>query len=201
MRRAGSTAALLLALLTVPAVLAAQDAKAQAQSEQSTPPTPTLFAPAAGGIRAEIIRSIEEAQKKLISLAEATPAEKYGWRPAAGVRSTGEVFLHVAGGNYFLPTFWGTNPPAGIDLRNIEKNAGDKAQVIATLNKSFDHARQAILAAPEAELNRNIKMFGRDSTLREAFLVVATHAHEHLGQSIAYARMNGITPPWSQGGQ
>lgn len=194
MRSSRTTAVLTLALLSVPALLTAQENKSQA-------PTPTLSAPAAGGIRAELIRQIEAAEKNLLSLAEVTPAEKYAWRPGQGVRSTGEVFLHVAGGNYFLPTLWGVNPPEGVDLRNIEKDAGDKAKVIDAMKKSFDHARKAILSAPEAEMERNVKIFGRDGTLREAFMMVPIHAHEHLGQSIAYARMNGITPPWSQGGQ
>ncbi len=195
MRPSRSTAALTLALLTLPALATAQETKTPAASA----PTPTLSAPQAGGIRSELIRQIDDAQKKLLSLAEATPADKLAWRPAPGVRSTGEVFLHVAGGNYYLATLWGVKPPEGIDMRNIEKNAGDKAAVIDSMKKSFDHVRQAILAAPEAEMERNVKIFGRDGTLREAFLLVPVHAHEHLGQSIAYARMSGITPPWSQG--
>jgi uncharacterized damage-inducible protein DinB len=195
MRSSRTTAVLTLAaLLSVPAL-------ASAQENKSSAPTPTLSAPAAGGIRAELIRQIDAAQKNLLSLAEVTPAEKYAWRPGQGVRSTGEVFLHVAGGNYFLPTLWGVEAPAGIDMRAIEKDAGDKAKVIDAMKKSFEHAKQAILSAPEAEMERNVKIFGRDGTMREAFMLVPIHAHEHLGQSIAYARMNGITPPWSQGGQ
>lgn len=151
-------------------------------------------------VRAEILRQIGDAQEKLIALAEATPAEKYSWKPNDKVRSTGEVFLHVAGGNYFLPTLWGVKPPEGLDLRNIEKASTDKAKVIDALKKSFDHARKAIETAPEAELDKTIKIFDHDGTVREGFMLIATHAHEHLGQSIAYARMSGIVPPWSAGG-
>jgi uncharacterized damage-inducible protein DinB len=193
MKASRATAILAMALLSAPALLSAQENK-------SAPPTPVLTAPQAGGIRAELIRQMEDAEKKLLALAEATPADKFAWRPAQGVRTTGEVFLHVAGGNYFLPTFWGVKPPEGLDLRGIEKDAADKTKVIAAMKKSFDHARQAILSAPEAEMERNVKLFGRDATMREAFLMIPIHAHEHLGQSIAYARMSGITPPWSQGG-
>ena len=153
----------------------------------------------AGGtvIKAEIIRQINDAEKKVLALAEATPAEKYAWRPAEKVRSTGEVFMHIAGGNYFLPTLWGGKMPDGVNPREFDKSAGDKAKVIDTLKKSFESARQAINAAPDADLDKSIKIFGEDGTVREVILLIATHAHEHLGQSIAYARMNGIVPPWS----
>ena len=155
-------------------------------------------APAASGFRAELVRQIDDAEKKLIALAEATPADKLTWRPNDKVRSTSAVFMHVAGGNYFLPTFWGVKPPEGLS-REMEKET-DKAKVIDALKKSFDHARNAITSASDADLERKIKLFGQDATVREAMMVVATHAHEHLGQSIAYARMSGIVPPWSAGG-
>ena len=152
---------------------------------------------AAPSIKAEILGQIDDAEKKLVALAEATPAEKYGWRPSDKVRSTGEVFLHVAGGNYFLSTLWGAKPPAGIDLRNIEKGGGDKAKVIDTLKQSFVYVRQAINSMSDADLTKTVKVFDHEGTVREVLLDVAGHAHEHLGQSIAYARMNGIVPPWS----
>lgn len=152
---------------------------------------------AGGAVKAEIIRQIDDAEKKLLALAEATPAEKFGWRPAEKVRSTGEVFLHVAGGNYYLPTLWGTKVPEGINMREIEKDGADKAKVIAALKKSFDHARQAVQSATDADLDRTVKLFDHDGTVREGLMIIANHAHEHLGQSIAYARMNGIAPPWS----
>lgn len=152
---------------------------------------------AGGVIKAEVIRNIDDAEKKLLQLAEATPAEKYTWRPAEKVRSTGEVFMHVAGGNYFLPTLWGVKLPEGVKPREFEKDAGDKAKVIETLKKSFEYARQAINSTSDADLDRAIKIFGEDGTVREVVLLIATHGHEHLGQSIAYARMNGVVPPWS----
>lgn len=154
-------------------------------------------AKAASGVKADILRNIDDAEKKLLALAEATPAEKFGWRPADKVRSTGEVFMHVAGGNYFLPTLWGSKLPEGINPREFEKDGADKAKVIDTLKKSFAHVRQLISAAPDAELEKTVKIFGQDGTVRQVFLIVASHAHEHLGQAIAYARMSGITPPWS----
>jgi uncharacterized damage-inducible protein DinB len=178
----------LMAALALPAF--AQEKKAEAPAAKP-----------AGGERASILEQINQAREKLVSLAEAMPAEKYAWRPAQGVRSVGEVFAHVSGGNYFLATFWGAKAPAGVDPRGFDKEAGDKAKTIATLKASFDFLQQQIQAVPEADLSRAVKLFGRDATVADAMMTVASHAHEHLGQSIAYARMNGVTPPWSAQGQ
>ncbi len=161
-------------------------AAARAQSTSSAAPT---------GIQAECIKSLDEAEKKLVALAEATPQEKYSWRPMEGVRSTGEVFAHVAAGNYGISTLLGVKIPEGISPREISK-ISEKGQVVEALHKSFAHARQAILST--TDLDKQVKIFGgRDGTAREVMLLLATHAHEHLGQSIAYARMNGIAPPWT----
>jgi uncharacterized damage-inducible protein DinB len=153
----------------------------------------------AGGVRGSILFQIDEAREKLIALANAMPADKYGWRPGEGVRTTGEVFNHVAAANFFLPTFWGAKVPAGVNPQTLEKEmSGDKAKTIDALTKSFDSAREAILAVPEADLDHKIKLFGHEATVRDAMMVIASHAHEHLGQSIAYARSNGVVPPWSK---
>ena len=193
MRRIIASTAILTLACAVSLPVYAQDAKPM--------PKPEAAAAPAGGARAEIVRSLDDAQKKLLALAEAMPAEKYTWRPGQGVRSVGEVFAHVAGGNYFLPTFWGVKPPAGVDPRGFEKEGGDKAKTIDTLKKSFDHVRHAIDSIPEADLGKAVKLFDHEGTYREAVLLVASHAHEHLGQSIAYARMNNVVPPWSAAGQ
>ena len=157
--------------------------------------------PATADVRAEILRQIEDAEKKLVALAEATPAEKFAWRPAEGVRTTGEVLAHVAAANYFLPTFWGAKMPEGLDPRGFEKSGSDKAKTVETLKNSYNHLRQVAQALSPADLDRSVKLFGRDAVVREVLMVLASHSHEHLGQSIAYARMNNITPPWSQRGE
>ena len=156
----------------------------------------------AGGVRGSILFQIDQAREKLLALANAMPADKYGWKPGEGVRSTGEVFNHVAAANFFLPTFWGAKVPAGVDPRTLEKEmSGDKAKTIDALTRSFDNVREAILAMPDSDLDRKIKIFGQDATVRDAMMVLVSHAHEHLGQSIAYARSNGVVPPWSAKGQ
>lgn len=153
----------------------------------------------AGGVRGSILFQLDQAREKLIALANAMPADKFGWRPGEGVRTTGEVFNHVAAANFFLPTFWGAKMPAGVNPQTLEKEmSGDKAKTIDALAKSFDSAREAILAVPDSDLDRKIKLFGQEATVRDAMMVIASHAHEHLGQSIAYARSNGVVPPWSK---
>jgi uncharacterized damage-inducible protein DinB len=176
---------------------AAAPPAAAASGKASAAPAAAPAATASSSVRAIALRQIDAAEKKLASLADATPAEKFGWRPAEGVRTTGEVYMHVASANYFLPTFWGAKLPATVDPRGLEKEGADKAKTVAALKQSFEFLRQAIDAVPEADLGRQITVFGRPSTVGEVMVGIATHAHEHLGQSIAYARMNGIVPPWS----
>ena len=152
---------------------------------------------APAGFRGEVLADLAALEKKLVGLAEVTPQEKYSWRPGPGVRSISEVFMHVAGANFFIPGAIGVKPPAGL-TRDIEKTVTEKAKVIETLKQSFAHVRQAITDTPDADLDKSIKLFGRPSTTRAAISAMATHTHEHLGQSIAYARTNGVKPPWSE---
>ncbi len=147
------------------------------------------------GPRAELLRQIDDAAKKLTALAEAIPQEKYSWRPGEGVRSVSEVFMHVAGGNYLIARAAGAALPEGLS-REMEKIT-EKAKVVDTLKQSFDHVRRALINTADADLEKEAKLFGSATTVRGVFLAVAVHGHEHLGQSIAYARMNNITPPWT----
>ena len=141
---------------------------------------------------AEFLTNLADVEDKIIRLAEATPADKFTWRPAAGIRSVSEVYMHIAGGNYFLCTFVGVNAPA--DAEDLEKKV-TKKDVVAELKRSFAHLRTAALGV--GELDKPVKMFGSQTTHRGVLTTVMNHLHEHLGQSIAYARMNGVTPPWS----
>ncbi|HEX9501623.1 MAG TPA: DinB family protein [Thermoanaerobaculia bacterium] len=152
-------------------------------------------APPKHGFRAEFLYDLSDVQKKIEGLAAAMPADKYTWRPAPGVRSVSEVYMHIAGGNYFLASFVGMKPPA-YDESAFER-INDKTRVLAELRKSFDHIRLAALTASDSDLDKPIKMFGTDTTVRGAFMIALNHLHEHLGQSIAYARMNGVVPPWT----
>jgi uncharacterized damage-inducible protein DinB len=160
-------------------------------------PTSPATADDPTGVRGDILGQIREAETKLVELAEATPAAKYAYRPGKGVRSAGEVFLHVAQGNFMLPKFAGVEPPAGMDLMSLDKLPTTKEKTVALLKQSFEHARQALINTPDADLDKMIDMFGGQKSIRGTYLTLAVHTHEHLGQSIAYARMNGIVPPWT----
>lgn len=153
---------------------------------------------ASASVKSEILFWISDAEDKLGQLIDATPADKFGWRPAEGVRSTAEVFMHVAGANFGIPTFWGVAPPEGFKFEGYEQSVTAKADIKQALTKSFDHMKKALAAADDATLTKKIKLFGEmELTVRGAYMLLLSHAHEHLGQSIAYARSNGIVPPWT----
>ena len=187
------------ALATVAAALLCAATAAVAQTPQQKSVTPVQKPQVQTGFRAEFLHQLDDVQKKVLSLAAAVPADKYSWRPAPGVRSVGEVYMHLASANFFLPTLWGVKPPADVDVPNLEKQGGDKAKVAAALQQSFAHIRRVVDSTPDSDLDRTIKIFGHEGTVREAMFIIANHMHEHLGQSIAYARSNGVVPPWSQG--
>jgi len=149
------------------------------------------------GVRGEFLNEISYYEQRFTRLAEAVPAEKYSWRPGEGVRSTGEVYAHIAAANYGLAKLLGTPVPDGIDPKAIAALGNDKAKTVQALKDSFAHFRGAILAIKDSDLNNPIKFFGQDTTIRGAFILVTGHFGEHLGQSIAYARMNGVVPPWT----
>lgn len=157
--------------------------------------------PGVTGYRSEVMAEVMVQEDKLTRLAEAIPADKYNWRPAPDVRSFAEVFLHVAAANYNLYKLVGTPPPASIDVKNLEKSTTDKTKVIATLKDSFAHAKQAIKAVPDADLEKSMDWFGGKNTERGLLLFIVRHAAEHLGQSIVYARMAGVVPPWTEDAQ
>jgi uncharacterized damage-inducible protein DinB len=154
--------------------------------------------PGVTGYRSEVLSEVIVQEDKFTRLAEAIPAEKYTWRPSPDVRSFAEVFLHVAAANYNLYKLVGTPPPAGFDAKGFEKSATDKAKVIATMKDSFAHAKKAITAMPDANLDKSLDWFGGKNTQRGILLFTVRHAAEHLGQSIAYARFIGIVPPWTE---
>jgi uncharacterized damage-inducible protein DinB len=152
----------------------------------------------AADMRTMFLAQLADVEKKVNGLAQAMPADKYSWRPAAGVRSVSEVFVHIAGANFMFPSFAGVKPPAGI-ARDMEKTVTEKAKVQEVVRQSFEHARKAAEGLSDADLAREIKLFGQPNTVAGMLFVMANHMHEHLGQSIAYARTNGVVPPWSAG--
>ena len=157
----------------------------------------------AQSLMADMHRDLNEVQKKFIDLANAIPESVYAWKPGAA-RTTGEVLMHVASDNYLLPIYMGSPAPAASGITSdyntavaFEKKKLSKAEIIAELTASFQHLHRAI-PANDAKLGETIKMFGQDFTVQRGVILTVTHLHEHLGQLIAYARANNVTPPWSR---
>jgi len=154
---------------------------------------------------ATLAGNFEFVSGRLVQLAEAIPEDVYAWRPAEGVRSTSETIMHLAGANVGLPMMLGVAPPEGLEMsedmmaqaQEREKTVTAKADVIAELKRSIDYGKSAIGDFPQAELGEEIEFFGMNLTKRDLLLILLSHSHEHLGQLIAYARSNGVTPPWS----
>ena len=136
--------------------------------------------------------------QQLIALAEATPTDKFSWRPAPGVRSTSEVYMHIAIANFYLLGITGPKMPADIK-EDTEKTVTAKADVITWLKRSLDAVKEAHLAAKPKDLERKVHVADRDATVDGMYLRIIVHANEHMGQLIAYARMTGVAPPWSKG--
>ena len=163
--------------------------------------TATTAVPPSSGARAEFLEGLAYYEQRFTRLAEAIPAEKYAWRPGEGVRSIGEVYAHITAANYGVAHALGMQAPAGLDFKAIQAAATDKAKITQLLKDSFAHLRQAILPINDSDMDKPQKMFGRQTTVRGAFMMIIGHFGEHLGQSIAYARVNGITPPWTEEAQ
>ena len=157
-------------------------------------------------VMADLLRDVAQVEEKLLGLARAMSAEQYSWRPGEGVRSVGEVFQHVAADNYLLPAFAGAAPPSATGIKSddyatvraYETREADRATIIADLEASFAHLKEAMSGTPAAKMGENVSLFGREVTTQQMWVLATTHLHEHLGQSIAYARSNGVKPPWSR---
>jgi uncharacterized damage-inducible protein DinB len=157
---------------------------------------PTLAQTAPEGIWQGYDGEWRHVSSQLIALAEATPEEKFSWRPAPGVRSTSEVYMHIAIANFGLLAFTGPKKPD--DLKEgLEESVTKKAEVIQWLKRSLEAVKQAHLAATPKDLERKVHIYDRDTNADGMYLRIIVHANEHMGQLIAYARMTGVVPPWS----
>lgn len=155
---------------------------------------------AASTVQSELIADLAQLREKYVGLAEAMPESAYGWTPGEGVRTVSEVYMHVAAANVGLTMgALGTDPPEGDDSSWYGREAEsitDKAAVVAAVGASFDYLAAAIEGASDDRIMEATEMFGLGS-VRAVLVFTLAHCHEHLGQSIAYARSNGVTPPWS----
>ncbi len=136
-------------------------------------------------------------QAQVIQLAEAFSEDQYDWRPSEGVNSVGEALLHVAGGNYFLASKMGFAPPEDVDMMGLGKITG-KENIIAALKKSNEFVLEKIMEVENDELNEEVDFGFAKMNKMGGLLALMEHNGEHKGQLIAYARTNGVVPPWSK---
>ena len=166
-------------------------------AQESAAPTATFTT--------DMLANFDRTGEQLLTLAVATPAEQYAWAPSDAVRTMSEVYMHVVGTNVLLPMALGAAPPEGLEvpeggpfalLQKWEQEVTAKDDVIARLKDSFEYASAAVPAI--TDLETEVNLFGFPGTKRAYLLILLTHAHEHLGQAVAYARSVGVVPPWSQ---
>lgn len=144
----------------------------------------------------EFIGQVEFIEGRLLQLEGAMSQEQMTWAPAEGVRNVAAVYLHVAEANFMLVGKMTGEAPKG-ERGEIEKSTTDKNKIAEIMKASFSKIKESAANLSEEDLNKEIKMFGMTFTLRNFMITILNHMHEHLGQGIAYARMNGVTPPWS----
>ena len=148
--------------------------------------------------REAFFRQFNYSAQRLLALAEATPPDKFAWSPGEGVMSIERVYMHIARYNYYYPaSSLGLEAPAGVDVDGMEQITG-KDRVVEVLRRSLEHVRAAVEQMPEEQLSAPTTLYGREVAGWAVLLQLITHMNEHVGQSIAYARTNGIVPPWSQ---
>ena len=186
-RRALIAATAAVAISASPKVLSAQVMNTESATE----------------VRRVFVEDLDTLQARFIALANAFPDDKYAWRPAPGVRSVGEAFLHVASEYYvYTPMAYGLAPSPVIPraqgaMAEFEKKS-TRVDVMKHLTEGFAYMRGQLTGADIAQLTGKRKLFGGDRTIAETTIGMSADLHEHLGQLIAYARMNGIKPPWSK---
>lgn len=176
---------------------------AACKAQDASPPPDSVPAGGAGTVASDLLADLGSVETKIVDLASAIPENKYSWHPDSA-RTVRQVFLHVAADNYLLPAMLGFSPPpatgittdyatsTAFEARNLPKDS-----VVAELRRSFTFLKQSLQSATPASLSASVTMFGQPFTGQSGWILTVTHLHEHLGQLIAYARTNGVKPPWS----
>ena len=158
------------------------------------------------GLMGDLMQDVTDVETKIVGLAKALPAAAYDWRPGtrASARSarSSRTWPRTTTS---CPAAMGIAPPAETGITKdfktaaaFEKRSMTRDQVIAELSKSFAFLKTSMNGVTDAQMNAPLEVFGQKMTNRGLWVTTATHLHEHLGQLIAYARSNKVTPPWSK---
>ncbi|MDH5588422.1 MAG: DinB family protein [Gemmatimonadota bacterium] len=158
-----------------------------------------VASPAAGqALKNEMVWDLEQVADKYLALAGAIPVSDYTWRPGEGVRSVGEVFMHIVSANFGIPGIMGATRaeiPEGWARGDAE--GLDPEAAVEALRASFDYVVAFVEGLDESQIEGEVTVFGRPTDGHGFLILLTTHLHEHLGQAIAYARVRGVVPPWS----
>jgi uncharacterized damage-inducible protein DinB len=179
---------LLLSLGAGTASVSAQNSDSAANADHTAP---------SYDMKPQSLLDLEGLQKKCVALANAIPANKFNWRPSADSRSFAEVFLHISAERYQILALGGGTPPADFNGKTYEKSTTDKAQIVAELNKTWDFAQKTIGDMTNADFAKPIPKLGPQANAGDVIYILVADAHEHMGQLVAYARENGVVPPWT----
>jgi uncharacterized damage-inducible protein DinB len=175
-----------LAVLTAGGVASAQNAD---NAADKTAPSYDM--------KAQSLADLQVVQNKMVALVNAIPADKMTWRPSEDSRSFAEVFLHVAGERYQILGLGGAVAPADFNGKTYEKSTTDRTQIVAELNKTWDFAQKTINGMSNADFAKLLPKLGPQANSGDVVYILVADAHEHLGQVVAYARVNGVVPPWT----
>jgi uncharacterized damage-inducible protein DinB len=145
------------------------------------------------GMQAAFAKDAGTLSDKFIGLARVMSG-KYDWKPAQGVRSVADVFNLIVKENGLVAGVLSGTPNTGASPAPIT----DPEKMQEALKASYLNLQKAITGLSDNDLQTTVKLFGRDWTKQDALMHILADQHEHLGQSIAYARSNGVVPPWSK---
>jgi uncharacterized damage-inducible protein DinB len=176
-------------------VLLAMTAMAFAAADQTA--AANDHTPPSYDMKPQSLLDLETMQKKFVDLANALPADKLTWRPSPDSRSFAQVLLHVSGERYQILAMMGAQPPAGFDGKTFETSTTDRAKIVEELTKSWEFTKTAINGMSNADFAKPLPKLGPDANAGDVVYLLVVDAHEHLGQSVAYARENGVVPPWT----
>ena len=150
------------------------------------------------------VADVEDLRSKFVALATALPEDRYDWKPMEGTRSVRDVLVLVAAEANVFPANWGLPAADGAakgyraESARLDASLGTRALLIAELDRSFGYLSRSLAGMSDSARAADGATFGREIRVDAGITLALSDLHEHLGQLIAYARMNRIVPPWSR---
>ena len=181
-------AKLMVFLMTLCVAIAAKANSPDPNADNTTP---------SYDMKAQSLVDLQIVQKKIVDLANAVPAAKFAWRPSEDSRTFAEVFLHVAAERYQILGLMGAQGPANFEGQKFEKSTTDKGRIVDELNQTWEFAQKTINGMSNADFAKLLPKLGPQANAGDVVYILVADAHEHLGQLVAYARENGVVPPWT----